>query len=93
MSKLQYINIAAYRVTWRLHGNPMEECFRDLMAEYLPCNGCGAPKGYFCFSPSDRDPPETKRLTCKGIIGSQNPRTLLAFAKGAEEILAREAKK
>ena len=89
MSKLEYINIKAYRVTWRLHGKPMQEAFRDEMAEYLRCGGCGAPVGYFCLEFESG----ANRFTCKGIIGSQNPRTLLAFAKGAEEILAREAKK
>lgn len=98
---IEYVNIAAYRVTQRLRGELVH--FKDEMAEHLPCAGCGAPVGYFCLSLSEAVHPFgamdplgyvfVSRFTCKGIIGSQNPRTLLAFAKGAEEILVREAKK
>jgi len=94
MSNLEYVNIAAYRVTWRLHGKPLEECFSDTMAEYLRCAGCGAPKGYFCLSNLAEDeitPIYPTRMTCRGVIGSQNPRTTLAFAKYAKQIQEPEA--
>jgi hypothetical protein len=95
MSKLEYINIKAYWVTCRLRGKPV--LFEDPMAERLPCKSCGAPAGYFCLPEPTSPAPDSfrylSRFTCKGIIGSQNPRTLLAFAKGAEEIQARAAKK
>ena len=87
MSKLEYTNIQAYRVTQRLRGNPVNPS--EVMAERLPCSGCGAPAGYFCLPELAADqitPIYPTRFTCKGIIGSQNPRTLLAFAKGAEEM-------
>lgn len=88
---VQYLNIQAYRVTMRLRGMPLGDCFDDPMAEYLPCKGCGAPKGYFCFT--EEGAIMVRRITCTGIIGAKDPRTLTAFAKGAEEILAREAEK
>jgi hypothetical protein len=95
MSNIEYENIKAYRVTQRLRGMPANR--EDAMAERLRCGGCGAPAGYFCLSEQETKAPggtfwHVTRMTCKGIIGSQNPRTLLAFARGAEEILAREAK-
>jgi hypothetical protein len=80
---IEYQNIRAYRVTCRLLGKPIVRA--DAMAEHLPCGGCGAKAGYFCLM-RESDGVYPTRLTCQGIIGSQNPRTLLAFARGAEEI-------
>lgn len=86
MSEIEYLNIKAYQVTRRLQGKPITET--DPMAERLPCAGCGAPVGYFCLGyngPNDANAMPS-RFACKGIIGSQNPRTMVAFAKAAEEI-------
>jgi hypothetical protein len=89
MARIAYTNIKAYLVASRLRGTPVEN--HDAMAAFLPCGGCGAPAGYFCLSWDEE--PTVSRFTCKGIIGSQNPRTMKAFAKAAEEIIEGQGKK
>lgn len=91
---LEYVNIQAYRMTQKLLGKPIE--LWDVMAERLPCAGCGAPAGYFCLAELAEDeitPIYHSRFSCRGIIGSQNPRTMRAFARAVEEIERQEKAK